>query len=111
MSAIEKLRAQQAAVKERSAPWMVAEQLMDLCRREPDCAELIDRDLDNPQMGIVEAERKIKAFADQHKTGSFSCVTPGEAERILRDFYGLPSADAPEAGRKKAVVVDLADFF
>lgn len=111
MSAIEKLKAQQAAVEERSAPWMVAEQLMDLCRREPDCAELIDRDLDNPQMGIVEAERKIKAFADQHKTGSFSCVTPGEAERILREFYGLPSADAPEAGRKKAVVVDLADFF
>ena len=111
MSAIEKLKAQQAAVKERSAPWMVAEQLMDLCRREPDCAELIDRDLDNPQMGIVEAERKIKAFADQHKTGSFSCGTPGEAERRLREFYGLPAADAPEAGRRRAVVVDLADFF
>ena len=109
--AIRKLREQQSRVKERSPQWMVAEQLMDLCRREPESAELIGRDLDNPQMGIVEAERKIKAFADQHKTGNFSCVTPGEAERILREFYGLPSADAPEAGRKKAVVVDLADFF
>ena len=35
------LREQQSKVKERSGPWMVAEQLMDLCRREPKSAELI----------------------------------------------------------------------
>ena len=105
MSAIEKLKAQQAQVTERSAPWMVAEQLMDLCRREPDSAQLIDQDLDNPEMSIVEAEKRIKAFADEHQTGNFACVTPAEAEEILRKFYGLP-----ESGAAGMIGLDLADF-
>ena len=81
--AIEMLKEQQSKVKERSAPWMVAEQLKDICRREPESAELLAKDLENPQMGIVQAEKKIKSFADGHKTGGFSCVTPLEAEEIL----------------------------
>lgn len=72
--AMDKLQAQQSKVKERSAPWMVAEQLMDICRREPESAALIAQDLENPEMGIVQAEQKIKAYADAHKTGNFSCV-------------------------------------
>lgn len=108
--AMDKLRAQQSKVKERSAPWMVAEQLMDICRREPESAALIAQDLENPEMGIVQAEQKIKAYADAHKTGNFSCVSPAEAEDILRRFYGLRS---PETRRPAgaAVSVDLADFF
>lgn len=107
--AVQKLREQQSKVKERSALWMVAEQLMDICRREPLSAELIAQDLESPEMGIVQAEQKIKAFADAHKTGNFSCVTPVEAEGILRKFYGLPE---PDAGRRPrgAVSVNLADF-
>lgn len=108
--AMDKLRAQQSKVKERSAPWMVAEQLMDICRREPESAALIAQDLDNPEMGIVQAEQKIKAFADAHKTGNFSCVSPAEAEDILRKFYGLPKPGA-EQNPRAAVSVDLADFF
>lgn len=108
--AMDKLRAQQSKVKERSAPWMVAEQLMDICRREPESAALIAQDLDNPEMGIVQAERKIKAYAGAHKTGNFSCVSPAEAEDILRKFYGLPKPGAEQSPRA-AVSVDLADFF
>lgn len=108
--AMDKLRAQQSKVKERSAPWMVAEQLMDICRREPESAALIAQDLDNPEMGIVQAEQKIKAYADAHKTGNFSCVSPAEAEDILRKFYGLPKPGA-EQRPHAAVSVDLADFF
>ena len=108
--AIALLKEQQSKVKERSAPWMVAEQLKDICRREPESAELIAQDLENPEMGIVQAEKKIKAFADAHKSGNFACVTPWEAEDILRKFYGLPDPgrDKPSAGG--AVSVDLADF-
>ncbi len=62
--AVQKLREQQSKVKERSAPWMVAEQLMDICRREPLSAKLIAQDLESPEMGIVQAEQKIKAFAE-----------------------------------------------
>ncbi|MBC5733962.1 hypothetical protein [Lawsonibacter hominis] len=109
MSAIEKLGAQQSQVPARSAPWMVAEQLMDICRREPECAELIAQDLDNPDMSIVEAEKQIKAFADSHRTGKFSCVTPSEADRILREFYGLPEAGMG-AEAPGVIGLDLADF-
>lgn len=108
--AMDKLRAQQSKVKERSAPWMVAEQLMDICQREPESAALIAQDLDNPEMGIVQAERKIKAFADQHRVGNSSGVTGAEAEDILRKFYGLPKPGAEQSPRA-AVSVDLADFF
>ena len=108
--AMDKLRAQQSKVKERSAPWMVAEQLMDICRREPESAALIAQDLDNPEMGIVQAERKIKAYADQHRVGNSSGVTGAEAEDILRKFYGLPKPGA-EQSPQVAVSVDLADFF
>mgnify|MGYP000213084818 CR=1 FL=1 len=88
--AINKLREQQSRVKERSPQWMVAQQLMDLVRAEPQCAEILAQDLEVEAMSITEAEKKIKAFADSHKTGSFSCVTPVESDRILREFYGLP---------------------
>ncbi len=112
--ALEKLRAQQKKVKDRSPQWMVAEQLMDLCRREPRSAELIAQDLENDAMSITEAEKKIRAYADGHKTGNFACVTPVEAERILREFYGLPIAGEAEpvqlspAGGGK--LLSLADF-
>ena len=45
--AIELLEEQQRKVKERSAPWMVAEQLKDICRREPHSAEILAQDLEN----------------------------------------------------------------
>lgn len=78
------------------AAWMVGEQLKDICRMEPRSAELIAQDLENKDMSITAAEKKIKAFADKNKTGNFSCVTPAEADRILREFYGLPEpAEGP----------------
>lgn len=93
--AIAAIEAQQAELKGRSPQWMVGEQLKDICRMEPRNAELIAQDLENESMSIVAAEKKIKAFADGHKTGNFSCVTPMEADRILREFYGLSAAGAP----------------
>lgn len=109
--AIAMLEDQQSRVKVRSPQWMVAEQLKDICRHESHSAELIAQDLENPAMSVTEAETKIKAFADGHKTGGFACVTPVEADRILREFYGLPSQEAePESPVAGAQVLDLADF-
>ncbi len=109
--AIAMLEEQQAKVPARSPQWMVGEQLKDICRHEPHCAELIAQDLENPAMSVTEAEKKIKAFADGHKTGGFACVTPVEADRILREFYGLPSQEAePESPVAGAQVLVLADF-
>ena len=95
MSAVEKIERQQAKEKGRTAAWMVGEQIKDMARREPESAELLDKDLEIPEMSIQQAEKKIKAYADAHKTGSFACVTPAEAERILREFYGRTGNDNP----------------
>lgn len=105
--AIEKLNAQQARVTPRSAPWMVAEQLKEICRNEPASAEIISQDLENPAMSITVAETKIKDFADKNKVGNFACVTPVEAEGILRKFYGLPERGAAVPDE---VTFDLADL-
>ena len=88
--ALRAIEAQQKEVKEFSAPWMVGEQLKDICRAEPAAAELILQDLSVKEMSITEAEKKIKAWDDEHRTGNFACVTPMQAEKILREFYGLP---------------------
>lgn len=110
---------QQAKTKPRSAPWMVGEQLKDMIRQEPGIAELIHQDLTTGGMTLEKAEAKIKAYADKHKTGSFACVTPAEAEDILREYFGLPkagpssvgSADTFPQGKAGEGEIDLADFF
>ena len=111
--AIRAIEAQQAKVTARSPQWMVGEQLKDICRREPRSAELLAQDLKVEAMSITAAEKKIKAFADSHKTGNFSCVTPMEADRILREFYGLPEPSValpPAADPPERKIIDLSDF-
>lgn len=100
--AIVAIEAQQAKETDRSPQWMVGEQLKDICRMEPGSAELIAQDLENEAMSIVEAEKKIKAFAKKHGGG----VSGIEADQILREFYGLPAPD--QAGDN---VLRLEDFF
>ncbi len=115
--AVEAIEKQQATVKPRSAQWMAGEQLKEICRREPASAELVAQDLEQPAMSIVEAEKKIKAFADKHKAGNSSSVSPVEAEQILREFYGLPERK-PDAFAPAVIapaytapdIVDIADF-
>lgn len=121
--ALAAIETQQSKLQQRSAPWMAGEQLKDICRREPAAAELVARDLEVEEMGLKEAEKKIKEYADAHRTGNFACVTPAEAEGILREFYGLPTPaeaapeekapeeKAPAAPQKSTgAVLDLEDF-
>lgn len=116
LRAIEKITTQQTGM-EGSAPFMVGEQLKDICRRDAHAAELILQDLDVEAMSLKNAEKKIKAYADGHKKGNFACVPPDVAEKILREFYGLPTADVAAAEREPEVpaeargkIVNLADF-
>lgn len=99
---------------EGGAVWMVGEQLKDICRREPDCAAILAEDLQNPDMSLAKAERKIEAYAKAHKMGNCGCCPPNEAERILRKFYGLPGAGAAEKDNGKPAagkILSLADLF
>lgn len=111
--ALEKITAQQPT--ERTAVWMVGEQLKDMLRAEPYLAEIVGQDLDVEDMSLAECEKKIKAFADKHKADGFSCVIPSEADRIIREFYGLPAPGGASACSEAATtagnLLHLRDFF
>lgn len=95
--------------KERSAVWMVGEQLKDICRGDLSAAEILLTDLlHNPEMTLAAAEKKIAEQAKKNKVGSCGCVTPAEAEEILREFFGLGSS--AQSSTEKPKILDLADF-
>lgn len=101
MTVFEKIEVQQKG-KENTTVWMVGEQLKDICRADPACASIVAEDLEVKAMSIAEAEKQIKAYADKQsqKKGSF-CVPPNVAERIIREFYGLPAAGASVFSEKE----------
>lgn len=95
MDAFESIKKQQEKAGEGTAAYCVGLQLADMLRAEPELAEIVEKDIDAPGMGIAECEKKIKELADKrHKEnkGSFAFVSPTEAEEIIRKFYGLPES-------------------
>ena len=108
MNVFEKIEAQQKG-KKNTAVWMVGEQLKDICRREPACADIVDADLENKDMSLANCEKQIKKWADGHKKGNCAVVPPNVAEGIIREFYGLPESGT-KAPSDPALVADTADF-
>ena len=108
MDVFEQSRAQQP--KERTAVWMVGEQLADIIRHDQRAQEIVSRDLEIEGMSLADCEKKIKAYADAHKTGNFACVVPAEAERIIREFYGITESTSDSREAVDGVMLDLADY-
>ena len=103
--------------RKRDTVWMAGEQLKDICRREAHSAQIILEDLESKDMAITAAEKKIAERARANKQGNCGCVSPWEAEEILREFYGLgvPAEELPEqeedqSVRREGKILDLADF-
>lgn len=118
-TALDKITAQQATYRHGSAPWCVGEQLKDILRAQPETAELVANDLDQTGMSLDDCEKKIAAFANDHRQGNVGFCGPADADRIIRAFYGLPEAPAatfptfpavPSAAPKRKII-RLADFF
>lgn len=114
---VQKIDLQQKG-KEGTAVYGVGEQLKDICRTTPGAAELVLRDLDVEEMSIDKCEKKIKERADElhkKKGGSSICVTPAEADGIIRKFYGIPN-NSPDNGQAvteekiKPDIIDLESF-
>ena len=106
MNVYEKIAEQQKGM-ENTAVYMVGEQLKDIIRGNSDMEELVS---------LRTCEEKIKAYADEkHKElkGNCVCVTPIEADKLIREFYGLPEAAAegktaqPAAASAKKKAVSL----
>lgn len=111
MTVFEMIEAQQHG-KENTAPWMVGEQLKEICRKEPHCQSVVLEDLQNPDMSLEKCEGKIKAWADKQKSsGNFVCVAPNVAEGIIRKFYGLGNAAEEQTeARPTAKILSLEDM-
>ena len=98
--------------KESKAVWMVGEHLKDICRREPACQAILEEDLQNEDMSLANAEKKIHEWADNNRKNERSfCVPPQVAEDILREFYGLPTRhEQASASAPKGQLLSLLDL-
>ena len=113
MTCLEKITAAQKGLEGTDA-FMAGEQLKEICR-DAACAELVAKDLETKGMGLKDCAAKIKAYADAHrkKGTNFSFVSPTDAEKIIREFYGLPgrATEPPKEPEKAASdFLDLEDF-
>ena len=93
--AIEAIEKQQGKLKKFSMAHTVGEQLKDILRDQPTAAGIVLQDFENPGMGIVDCEKKIAAYAKEHREGNGGCCPPLEADRIIREFYGIPARPDP----------------
>lgn len=104
---LDKITEQQKG-KENTAPYFVGEQLKDIIKNNPAAAEIVGQDLEVKEMSIAECAKKIKAYADKHKTGNFAFVSPQQVEKIIREFYGISDTKAlPTADSNVVSIADL----
>lgn len=99
--------AEQQTGKEKTPVFYVGEQIKDICRGDNKACEIVLQDLEKESMSIAECEKKIQAFA---KTNG-GCTPPQEADRIIREFYGISNSQTlGNMGEKADNFVDLSDF-
>ena len=113
MNKLEELIAQQQKGHEAQPRFMIGEQLKEIAAREPLCAEILEKDLTVKEMSLEAAERKFQEYSDKnHKGAKTFCITPIVAERILRDFYGLPQYTKEESvsSNPDSAFIDLSSF-
>lgn len=113
--AIAEIEKQQKGMEKYSCPYVVGEQLKEICMREPKSAELLANDLRVKEMDLKHAERKIFEYGQslmKGKTGGIA-ISPVWAEKVLRDFYKLPDREEQSAVviQPKGQIVDLDEFF
>ena len=115
MSKLYDLIAEQQKGHETEPRFMIGEQLKEIAEREPLSAELLERDLEIEEMNLEAAEKHFQEHADRnHGKAKAFCITPKVAERLLREFYGLPipeeSAPEKKEADSSAGYIDLSSF-
>ena len=97
---LKRLIEEQQEGHEGDARYMLGEQLKDIAAREPLSAELLLRDLTVPEMSLAALEKKLQELADRKRARGKNvvCVTPKEADTLIRDFYGLGAAEEMRSG-------------
>ena len=96
---------------ENEPRWMIGEQLLEITAREPGVTEILERDLEIPELSLEAAEKKFQQYADKnHGSAKAFCITPKVAEKILREMYGLPGGSDRETPASASPFLDLASF-
>lgn len=105
--AVEMIGEQQAALKQKNQIYWVGEQLKDILRAAPGAAGVVMEDLRQSGMTITDCEKKIAAYAK----GNGGCCPPQEADKIIREFYGINNISTKEVscGPKNGVIA-LEEF-
>ena len=114
--ALSLIEAQQKKAGAGTPAWCVGQQLADILNGQPAAAKIVAEDLGTTGMGIVDCEKKIAEFASKNRTGNVGFCGPADADRIIREFYGIPKLEtvtaktqaAPAEHRRKAI--RLEDF-
>lgn len=107
--------AEQQKGHETKPRFMIGEQLREIAAREPLSAELLERDLVIEEMNLAAAEKHFQQYADKnHGSAQSFCITPAVAEKLLREFYGLPNPEdtvpAQPEPEPSAGYIDLSAF-
>lgn len=115
MNVYEKIGELQAKLDPDSCAYEIGEQLKDICRRDPACVEILLEDLQNPDMGLAAADEMLYDWGKKQAKGKGGYGISGrQAEKLLREFYGLPeagaAAPAAETPRAESMVLDLSSF-
>lgn len=97
----------QAKLDPDSCAYEIGEQLKDICRRDPACEKILLEDLQNPDMGLAAADKMLYNWGKNQAKGKGGFSISGrKAEELLREFYGLPAADAAAPAVKATPVLD-----
>ena len=101
--------------------WAVGGILRELCRMSDRVCELVEQDLDNPEMDLEICFEALKEHARKHQTGGcWACpvfeITPeNEAVKVILDFYKVPpewitTADADRGTARAGGGTEGQDF-
>lgn len=89
--AIQEITAQQKKLDQWDPAFQLGDQLKDILSGMQDAAQIVLQDLKQQGMKLTDCEKKIADFAQKHKRGIAGCCPPKEADRIIREFYGIPA--------------------
>lgn len=108
---LQAIEEQQKKLGDSPAFW-VGEQLKDILRETPAAAQIVMEDFSAGHT-VAECEKKIKEYADKHRRGSAGFCPPQEADRIIREFFGITGCTqgaTPAEKRTARRAINLADF-
>ncbi|MGI5895174.1 MAG: hypothetical protein ACOX6P_11405 [Candidatus Merdivicinus sp.] len=105
---IEKIREQGKGYKAHSNEWNVMNQLIDLVAADPVAADLVDKDLDVPEMSVKKLVSEItgKRMADPIEVMKAICKFYGLAvpDELPPEYWRTEKKTAPQPAAKKTVV-------